>query len=582
PEPTIADFRPAAAGAPDSGAPQAIVAGALEQIQAWLAADPAPECSLVLLSEGAMAVREGESPHPASAALCGLVRSAHSEHPGRFALIDTDGSEASEGVLQAALAASSEEPQLALREGEILAPRLTRAKLGQEGAAAAFDPERTILLTGATGGIGALLARHLVKEHGARQLLLASRSGPRAKGAAELQAELEELGATVAISACDVSDRAQLQALLAAIPAEHPLGAVIHAAAVIEDGTLERLDAGQLQRVFAPKAEAAWHLHELTRELDLSHFILFSSLAGLLGGPGQANYAAANAFLDALAVQRRAEGLSGISMAWGLWGSEGMAAAGLDRDQLADLIRRAGQRLGLVPMAVEHALDLFDAGLGQAEALLVTAQLDLAVLRAQSRSGVAAPVLRDLFPDGERQARERGSMRRLLAEAPERERAGVALNLVCGHVAAVLGHGSASAVEPQKAFKELGFDSLAAVELRNRLSSASGLRLSPSLAFDHPTPAAMADYLMAELAPGTPSPAGNGAKDEDARVRQLLEAIPISRLRAAGLLEALLELDRADHPGEPDSSTPLERIDAMDIGELVQQTLREQPVGGGG
>ena len=193
----------------------------------------------------------------------------------------------------------------------------------------AIDPERTVLITGATGGLGALIARHLAERHGARHLLLVSRSGPEAEGARELQAELEALGAEARIAACDVSDREALQELLAQIPAEHPLGAVFHCAGALADGTIESLDAEQMERVFAPKADAAWHLHELTEDMDLSAFVLFSSAAGTLGSPGQANYAAANVFLDALAQRRRAEGLPATSIAWGLWQREsahGLAA----------------------------------------------------------------------------------------------------------------------------------------------------------------------------------------------------------------------------------------------------------------
>ncbi|HEX8689430.1 MAG TPA: SDR family NAD(P)-dependent oxidoreductase, partial [Solirubrobacterales bacterium] len=187
----------------------------------------------------------------------------------------------------------------------------------------ALDPERTVLITGATGGLGALLARHLVNEHGARHLLLVSRSGPEAAGATELRAGLEELGASARIEACDVSDREQLKALIDSIEDEHPLGAVIHAAGALADATIESLTDEQVERVFAPKADAAWHLHELTRDADLSAFVAFSSAAGIVGGAGQGNYAAANLFLDALAHKRRAEGLPAPSIAWGLWETAG-------------------------------------------------------------------------------------------------------------------------------------------------------------------------------------------------------------------------------------------------------------------
>jgi NAD(P)-dependent dehydrogenase (short-subunit alcohol dehydrogenase family) len=195
------------------------------------------------------------------------------------------------------------------------------------------------LITGATGGLGSLLARHLAEAHGARHLLLLSRSGEEAEGAKELRDELESLGASVSIAACDVAERAQLQAQLASIPAEHPLGAVIHAAGALDDGIIESLDAERLQRVFAPKALAAQHLHELTEGADLSAFVLFSSAAGVLGAPGQGNYAAANAFLDGLAQQRSQEGLPASSIAWGLWKRQSALTSTLSEADLARMAR---------------------------------------------------------------------------------------------------------------------------------------------------------------------------------------------------------------------------------------------------
>ena len=292
-------------------------ARALAAVQGELA--EASEERLAVLTRGAVAAGEGEAPDPALAAAWGLVRSAISEHPGRFCLIDSDGSDASERALPAALAAAAEEPQLALREGVALAPRLSVRGAGRSGEGRALDTERTVLITGAGGGLASPIARHLVAAHGARRLLLASRSGPDAEGAEELRAELGQLGADVRIVACDVSDRARLARLLESIAPEHPLGAVVHAAGLLADGTVASLDAEAIETVFAPKADAAWHLHELTAGADLSAFVLCSSAAATLGAPGQGNYAAANAFLDALARGRRAEGLPATSIAWGPW-----------------------------------------------------------------------------------------------------------------------------------------------------------------------------------------------------------------------------------------------------------------------
>ena len=295
-------------------------ARALAAAKAWLAAEALGSSRLLFLTEAAVALPgEGEGANLATAPLWGLLRSAQAEYPGRFALLDLDSEEASLEALPAALALA-DEPQLALRDGVAHVPRLSRASEGEEERGTPIDPESTVLISGGTGGLGALVARHLVTEHGARNLLLISRRGGAAPGATELLAELEELGAKTTIAACDVSDRAQLEGLLDSIPKEHPLGAVIHTAGVLEDGLLESLDAERLAMAMQPKVDAAWHLHELTADLELSQFLLFSSAAGVLGNPAQANYAAANAFLDVLAAYRQARGLPATSMAWGPWG----------------------------------------------------------------------------------------------------------------------------------------------------------------------------------------------------------------------------------------------------------------------
>ncbi|HEX8645351.1 MAG TPA: SDR family NAD(P)-dependent oxidoreductase, partial [Thermoleophilaceae bacterium] len=363
-----------------------------------------------------------------------------------------------------------------------------------------LDPDGTVLITGGTGGLGGLVARHLVAEHGARRLLLVSRRGPGAEGAEELRAELAEAGAEVTIAACDVADR---DALAAAIEG-HRLTAVVHAAGVLDDGTIETLTPEQVERVMRPKAGAALHLHELTLEHDLAAFVLFSSAAAAFGGPGQGNYAAANAALDALAQRRRAEGLPATSMAWGLWsGTDGMGGE-------ADAARMA--RLGIRALEPEQGLELFDAGLRSGDALLVPVGLDAGALRAQARAGMLPALLRGLVRAPARRDRAGGgSLARRLASVPEAEWDAVVLELVRSEAAAVLGHSGADAVEPERAFKELGFDSLGAVELRNRLMQASDLRLPSTLVFDHPTPAAVATFVR-EQVEGTARPAAAPAR----------------------------------------------------------------------
>ncbi len=499
---------------PQGGLDAAAAAKALcEEVLATLqeAISAAEETRIAFLTEGAVAVGAGESPDPAAASVWGLVRSAQAEHPGRFLLIDTDGREASEAALASALAIEAE-PQLALREGAALAARLARAE-SERTEPKPLDPEATVLVTGASGGLGALFARHLVVVHGARHLLLASRRGPAAPGAKELAQELSELGAAVDVVACDVAERPQLAQLLDSIPAEHPLGAVVHAAGVLDDGVVESLTPERLQTVMAPKAAAAWNLHELTRELELSDFVLFSSAAATFGGPGQANYAAANSFLDALAQQRTAQGLPASSLAWGAWALEsGMTG------QLGEAERARMARGGIEAIADAEGLALFERSRKLSDPFVVAAPLQPAALRSLARAGELAPLFAGLVRVPARRSRTAaGSLGRRLAEAPAAEREDIVIALVAEHVAAVLGHASGEAIDPGAAFKDLGFDSLAAVELRNRLGEATGLRLPSTLVFDYPSAAAAASFLqgLAEGQSSAPAAVRSIARSEE-------------------------------------------------------------------
>ena len=496
-EAVVEEIVPAAGPVPEAAS--ATAERALALVQGWLGEERAPEERLTLLTSGAIAVADADAPDLAAAPVWGLVRSAASEHPDRFRLIDTDGSEASERALEQALALGAAEPQLALREGEILAPRLRPVEPNAERAPA-LDGEKTVLVTGGLSGLGALFARHLAAEHGARRLLLVSRRGPEAEGAGELRSELEGLGVEVEIAACDVSDREALTELFELVPADRPLGAIVHAAGAMDDGVLEAMSPARLAATMRPKATAAWHLHELSRELDLSRFVLCSLAAGLLGGAAQANYAAANNFLDALAARRRAEGLPATALAWGLWESRS-ALAGERSEDAAELRRERRQvrtRLGFEAMAPAQGLELFDAAWSRPEPLLAPVRFDEAALGARAEAGALAPILRELTPARPRRTTPEGSLARLLAQAPRREWRGVVLDLVREHATAALGHASPGRVEVERAFKEIGLDSLGAVELRNRLSAASGIELGATVVFDHPTCAALADHLLAE------------------------------------------------------------------------------------
>ncbi|MEY9969375.1 acyl transferase domain-containing protein/acyl carrier protein, partial [Streptacidiphilus sp. MAP12-16] len=476
---------------------RAAVKRALTLVQEWLADDRFAASRLVVVTRGAIATRAGEDVTDlASAAVWGLVRSAQSENPGRIVLVDLD-TQDEESVRLLPAAVASGEPQIALREGGAHAARLARVPVSAGTAPVVLNPDGTVLVTGATGALGTLFARHLVTEHGARRLLLASRRGAEAEGAAELVASLTQLGAEVTLAACDVADRNALAALLDAVPAEHPLTAVVHTAGVLDDGVISSLTPERIDGVLRPKVDAAWHLHELTRDLDLSAFVLFSSAAGLFGAAGQGNYAAANGFLDALAQHRRAQGLTATSLAWGLWAG-GMAGT-LDH---ADVQRMT--RGGVAPLTPELGLALFDAATAQDTAVLVPIRLDLAGLRAQARAGLLPGLLRGLVRTPARRAADAGAsaagsslLQRLLG-LTEADQQRELLELVRSQVALVLGHAGPHAVDPGKAFRETGFDSLTSVELRNRLNAATGVRLPATLVFDYPTPTALAGYLLTE------------------------------------------------------------------------------------
>ncbi|HEX5288908.1 MAG TPA: SDR family oxidoreductase, partial [Streptosporangiaceae bacterium] len=359
-----------------------LTSAALGLLQEWLARDWPRPPHLVVLTRQAVAARDDDALDGlAAAGVWGLIRGAQVEHPGRVSVIDLDGPAVSAGVLAAAVA--SGEPQLAVRDGQLLAPRIRPELPGPRPdsrparAGGPLDPDGTVLITGGTGALGSRTARRLVTRHGARRLLLAGRAGPAAPGAAELVAELTGLGAEVTVAACDIADRDQLAALLGSVPAGHPLTAVIHAAGVLRDASLPALTAEQLRETLRPKVDAAWNLHVLTSDLSLQAFVLFSSVVGLVGNPGQAGYAAASTFLDALAQYRQHGGLPATSLAWGLWGEAGGMADGLTGTWLA---RLAGS--GITTLPTRAALAHLDRVLaGPADALLIPARLEAARLR---------------------------------------------------------------------------------------------------------------------------------------------------------------------------------------------------------
>nr|WP_256914764.1 SDR family NAD(P)-dependent oxidoreductase [Streptomyces hilarionis] len=496
----------------------------LEVLHSWLADARLTGSRLVLLTRGAVPATDADRIEDlAASAVWGLVRSAQSEHPDRVVLVDLDDDPASYRALPAALATG--EPQLALRAGAASAPRLARHTGAPQGSAG-FGPDGTVLVTGGTGALGAVVARHLVAAHGVRRLVLAARSGPAAPGADALLAELAGLGAEARIVACDVSDRDALAALLAGIPADQPLTGVVHTAGVLADATIDSLTADRCDTVLRAKADAAWHLHELTAHAPVRAFVLFSSAAGLLGSQGQGNYAAANAFLDALAAHRRAAGLAASSLAWGWWEQPGGMGADLGRAERARMSRG-----GLTPFTAETGMEAFDQALSAgSEALLVPMRMNTTAARASAER--IPPLLRGLVRAPQRRAarsdaRVASRLHERLAGGTDAERLAVLTELIRSEVAQVLGHSGAEAVEDGSGFVELGFDSLTSVELRNRLGDRTGLKLASTVVFDHPTPAELAAELNGQLgsaggaggaggAPAAPAATPAAAPAEDA------------------------------------------------------------------
>ncbi|WP_420809056.1 SDR family NAD(P)-dependent oxidoreductase [Amycolatopsis suaedae] len=444
---------------------------ALELVQEWLAGQRFADSRLVLVTRGA------QDRDLAAAAVWGLVRSAQSEHPGRFALVDVESDE----DVALALPLLDDEPQVMVRDGVARVARLARLGSGEEPEAVReWDPDGTVLITGGTGGLGGVLARHLI-ERGQRRVVLVSRRGPDAPGAAELTG----LGAEVL--ACDVSDRDAVHALVAGIG---DLTAVVHAAGVVDDGVLESLTPRRLDTVLRPKADAAWYLHEATADRPgLAGFVVYSSAAGVFGSPGQGSYAAANAYLDALAAYRRGLGLPAVSLAWGPWATE----AGMSGE------RTAGSGVTLIETG--HGLAMFD--------IATAAGVPLVVATAGMGGGPAAAavpsVLRDLVRTGRRTAASHTAGTsaadlpgRLAALRPAKRQA-LLTDLVRAEAAQVLAHGSADAIGPRQEFQDQGFNSLTAIELRNRLADVTGLRLPATLVFDYPNPAVLAAYLLDRL-----------------------------------------------------------------------------------
>ncbi|MGW1290358.1 SDR family NAD(P)-dependent oxidoreductase, partial [Streptomyces sp. NPDC002586] len=525
---------------------------------------------------GAVAATERESvTSPAQAAAWGLGRVAALEQPQRWGgLVDLpaelDGRSAER--LAALLSGATGEDQTAVRAAGVFARRLVHARPSGAGTAEWNCAGETVLVTGGTGALGARVARRLA-ERGARHLVLVGRRGPDAEGAEALRTELAALGAEVTVAACDTADTDALAALLA----EHPVDAVVHAAGVLDDGLLASLTLERLEAVLRPKLAAARNLDRLTRDRELSAFVLFSSFAGTVGSAGQGNYAAANAYLDALAARRRAEGLPATSVAWGPWAGGGMAAAGPE----AEARLRGG---GVVPLDPDAALAALDRAVARTDAGLTVAELAWDRFVPGFTAVRPAPLLAELpevqallrqaaAQDGDAEEAG-GALRTRLAGLGEAEQERLLSQLVRGHVATVLGHGSADAVNADRAFNELGFDSLMAVELRNRLGVAAGLQLPATLLFDQPTPRVLARHLRSlTVTEGGGAPALDALDQLEAALTGLAED-DAQRGRIASRLLALAA--RWNGQGEPAGERPDDADGDGDLQDRIESAGAEE------
>ncbi|MGV4892305.1 SDR family NAD(P)-dependent oxidoreductase, partial [Streptomyces viridosporus] len=530
----------------------------LARVQEWLAAEHEDDRRLVFVTRGAAGPGVRDAVH---ASVWGLVRAAQIEHPDQFVLMDLGPDDDVTQWLPVAVAGG--EPQVAVRDGAVLAARLVRAAPTVEEPK--WDPNGTVLITGASGVLGGLTARHLVDRHNVRDLVLVARSGPDP----ELVEELTAAGARVAAVRCDAADRTAMAEVIAGIPADRPLTGVVHAAGVLDDAPVTSLTPEQVDRVLRPKADAALLLDELTRGLQLSAFVLFSSASATFGAAGQANYAAANAFLDALAERRRAAGLPAQSLGWGFWEQRSAMTGGLGDREVARLASG-----GVRPIGSADGLALFDAASAMDDAVLVPIHLDLS-----PRGGEVPPLLRRLVRPAVRrtQAVAEGSadattFRQRLEGLPEEAQRESLLDLVRSAVAGVVAYDGPASVDPDMTFMNLGFDSLMAVELRNRLSAAVGTRLTPTLVFDYPTASGLAGYLYDKLglapagAPAALAETDGAADDEE--IREAVASVSVAQLRAAGVLDVILRL--AEEARRQPTADRISHLQSMDVDGLVR------------
>ncbi|MET8072407.1 HAD-IIIC family phosphatase, partial [Streptomyces sp. NPDC005271] len=532
----------------DAGDPpartRAVLHETLRAVQEWLARDLPAGARLAVVTRRAVltgAERDGMPVDLAHASVWGLLRAARAENPGRVVLVDVDTDDLDDEAL--ADAACSGRPELAIRAGRVYVPELRRQASEPAGDPLDALGTGTVLITGGTSGLGAQAARHAARR-GVRHLLLLSRRGPDAGGASALREELAAAGARVTVLACDVADREQLERALRAVPEEHPLTAVIHCAGVLHDGVIESVDADGLDAVLRPKVDAAWHLHELTAGMDLSAFVVFSSVAGVLGGAGQGSYAAANAFLDALTQHRRSSGRAGLSLAWGLW-AEATGMTG----HLAEADLERINRGGITALGTDEGLALLDAALTRhtaagegGHAVLVAAALNPPVLRT-TEPALLPPLLAGLFPPRRRVA-ARGTGARPGAGVPtvpdSREAVVERLRYRFAHT---MGFGT-DELDTAVPLVGQGLDSVMAMQIRSLVEADFGHTLPIATMFNGATIETIADTLLAATAGiAVTTGAGSAAEAGEAAVVADVEHYPATR--------DVVRLLRAEQHGTP-------------------------------
>jgi NADP-dependent 3-hydroxy acid dehydrogenase YdfG len=607
PDTIVIGSRPAEDPAGDAAAAaRAAVLATLTQLQEWLTAQNLAGTRLVVLTH--RAVDAGSGPvDVAHAAVWGLIRVAQSEYPGRIVLLDLDTPAAVDQALPAAV--TSGQPQIAVQAGRLRVPRLVPATVkatppdgtnaGRQGGANA-DRRGTLLVTGASGALGRLVARTLVSAGKAERVELISRRGARAPGLGALAAELAGLGATAHVTACDAADRDSVAAVITAIPAETPLRGVIHAAGILDDGIIESLAPARVEAVMRPKVDGAWNLHELTKTLELDHFVLFSSMAGIWGNAGQGGYAAANTFLDALAAHRHRAGLPATSLAWGPWQiDESGTARGTTDDTaggasggMAGRIEDAGwqrmARYGLRPLSSADGLARLEAVIertprdpDKVPALLVPVHLDLGVLRRHNGVGLppllsglvgrttSGPVRRVVGPAG---TPEEHALAARLAMLPPAARERAVHDLVRAQSAQVLGLSGPDAVDAGRSFLELGLTSLTALELRNQLSGVAGLPLPASVIFDYPTPTALAGHLYANV---VPAEAALPVLDDLDRLASLLSEVDQDSDRRSEIITRLEGMIADFRTGTAENTTAYRELSVASDDEMFDLIDRE-------